>query len=172
MNAALACRDPVLVIEHVDLYQTIGRIPDGDLDYIIPLGKALVRRVGRRATVLTYLSMVPKCLAVIDRLGLDVELIDLRSLDRAGLDWQTVGASIEKTNGVLIVEQGARGTSYGGWLADEIQRRYFDWLDQPVERLTGGEASPSVSKMLERAAIVDEAEIEAALLGLLAARGG
>jgi 2-oxoisovalerate dehydrogenase E1 component len=172
MNAALACRDPVLVIEHVDLYQSMGRIPDGDLDYVIPLGKALVRREGRRATVLTYLSMVPKCLAVIERLGLDVELIDLRSLDRASLDWQTVGASIEKTNSVLIVEQGARGTSYGGWLADEVQRRYFDWLDQPVERLMGGEASPSVSKVLERAAIAGEEEIETALLRLLAAQGG
>lgn len=172
MNAALLCRDPVLVIEHLDLYQSMGRIPADDLDYLIPLGKALVRREGRRATVLTYLSMVRKCQAVIERLGLDVELIDLRSLDRASLDWQTVGASIEKTNNVLIVEQGSLGTSYGGWLADEIQRRYFDWLDQPVERLLGGEASPSVSKVLERAAIVGEEEIEAALLRVLAAQGG
>lgn len=83
-----------------------------------------------------------------------------------------MGASIKKTNNVLIVEQGSLGTSYGGWLADEIQRRYFDWLDQPVERLLGGEASPSVSKVLERAAIAGEEEIEAALLRVLAAQGG
>ena len=67
----------------------------------------------------------------------------MRWLDRASIDWDTIGESIRKTNAVLIVEEGALGTSYGGWLADEIQRRYFDWLDQPVERVTGGAASPS-----------------------------
>jgi 2-oxoisovalerate dehydrogenase E1 component len=64
---------------------------------------------------------------------------------------------------VLIAEQGAVGTSYGGWLSDEIQRRFFDWLDQPVQRVTGGEASPSISKVLERAAIAQSAEVAAAL---------
>jgi 2-oxoisovalerate dehydrogenase E1 component len=64
---------------------------------------------------------------------------------------------------VLVAEQGARGTSYGGWLADEIQRRFFDWLDHPVERVTGGEASPSISKVLERAAIARSEEVVTAL---------
>jgi 2-oxoisovalerate dehydrogenase E1 component len=64
---------------------------------------------------------------------------------------------------VLIVEQGARGTSYGGWLSDEIQRRFFDYLDQPIERVTGGEASPSISRVLERAAIAGLDEIVAGL---------
>ena len=80
-------------------------------------------------------------------------------LDRASLDWNTIEASIKKTNNVLIVEQGARGTSYGGWLADEIQRRCFDWLDQPVQRVTGAEASPSISKVLERAAAARTEEV-------------
>ena len=86
-------------------------------------------------------------------------MIDLRWLDRASIDWETIGASIKKTNNVLLVEQGSRGTSYGGWLADEIQRRYFDWLDQPVQRVTGGEASPSISKVLERAAAARTEEV-------------
>ena len=64
-----------------------------------------------------------------------------------------------KTNSVLIVEQGAQGTSYGGWLADEIQRRYFDYLDQPVQRVTGAESSPSISKVLERAAMAKTEEV-------------
>ena len=84
-------------------------------------------------------------------------------LDRASLDWETVGESVRKTNAVLIVEQGAVGTSYGGWLADEIQRRFFDWLDQPVQRVTGGEASPSISRVLERAAIARTSEVAAGL---------
>ncbi|MFW8745360.1 alpha-ketoacid dehydrogenase subunit beta, partial [Mesorhizobium japonicum] len=147
MNAALALEDPVLVIEHIDLYSRDDRVPEGDLDYIIPPGSAAIRREGSDVTVLSYLSMVHHSLEAIEQTGIDAELIDLRWLDRASLDWETVGASIKKTNAVLIVEQGAQGTSYGGWLADEIQRRFFDWLDQPVQRVTGGEASPSISKV-------------------------
>ena len=108
--------------------------------------------------------MVAESLDAVEQSGVDAEVIDLRWLDKASIDWETIEASIRKTNSVLIVEQGARGTSYGGWLADELQRRVFDWLDQPVMRVVGGEASPSISKVLERAARagVDEvvAEIE------------
>jgi 2-oxoisovalerate dehydrogenase E1 component len=163
MNAALALQDPVLVIEHVDLYGTADRVPEGDLDYILPPGKAAVRRVGSEVTVISYLSMVGHSLEAIEQTGIDGELIDLRWLDRASIDWDTIGESIKKTNNVIIVEQGARGTSYGTWLSDEIQRRFFDWLDQPVERVTGGEASPSISKVLERAAIARTEEVIAGL---------
>ncbi len=107
-------------------------------------------------------------LAAVESLGtVDAEVVDLRWLDRASVDWETIGASIRKTNNVLIAEQGAVGTSYGGWLADEIQRRFFDWLDQPVQRVTGGEASPSISKVLERAAIAQSAEVAAALTAMV-----
>jgi 2-oxoisovalerate dehydrogenase E1 component len=163
MNAALALQDPVLVIEHVDLYGVADRVPEGDLDYVLLPGRAAVRRTGSDVTVISYLSMVAHSLEAIELSGVDGELIDLRWLDRASIDWDTIGASIEKTNAVLIVEQGARGTSYGAWLSDEIQRRFFDWLDQPVQRVTGGEASPSISKVLERAAIARTEEVVAAL---------
>ncbi|MBO0680221.1 MFS transporter [Mycolicibacterium sp. S2-37] len=163
MNAALALQDPVLVIEHVDLYGVGDQVPDGDLDYIIPPGRSAIRRVGDDVTVISYLSMVARCAEAIERTGIDAELVDLRWLDRASIDWDTIEASVKKTNAVLIVEQGARGSSYGGWLADEIQRRLFDWLDQPVERVSGGEASPSISRVLERAAIAGTEEIVAGL---------
>ncbi|MEP6842060.1 MAG: thiamine pyrophosphate-dependent enzyme [Pseudolysinimonas sp.] len=164
MNAALALEDPVLVIEHVDLYGRADQLPEGvDLDYILPPGKAAIRREGSDVTVISYLSMVHHALEAIEQTGIDGELIDLRWLDRASIDWDTIGESIKKTNAVLLVEQGARGTSYGGWLADELQRRFFDWLDQPIQRVTGGEASPSISKVLERAAIAQTAEVVAGL---------
>ncbi|MEU1970687.1 thiamine pyrophosphate-dependent enzyme [Microbacterium sp. NPDC019599] len=172
MNAALALEDPVLVIEHVDLYGTQQSVTEGALDYVIPPGSAAIRREGSDVTVLSYLSMVPRCAEAIEQSGVDAELIDLRWLDRASFDWETVGASIRKTNAVLIVEEGARGTSYGAWLADELQRRFFDWLDQPVERVTGGEAAPSISKVLERAAIARAEQIAAALERMRAAWGG
>ncbi|MFM6974565.1 MAG: thiamine pyrophosphate-dependent enzyme [Agromyces sp.] len=163
MNAAIALNDPVFVIEHIDLYGQSGQIPVTDLDYQIELGKAAVRREGSEVTVLTYLSMVGHALEAVEQTGVDAEVIDLRWLDRASIDWDTIGESIRKTNSVLIVEQGAQGTSYGGWLADEIQRRFFDWLDQPIERVTGGQASPSISKVLERAAIAKTEEVIAGL---------
>lgn len=164
MNTALACDDPVVVLEHVDLYTSNGPGPGEDLDYLLPVGKAAVRRTGEDITIITYLAMTNYVLEAVDSLpNVDADVIDLRWLDRASIDWETIEASVRKTNNVLIAEQGAQGTSYGGWLADEIQRRLFDWLDQPVQRVTGREASPSISKVLERAAIAQTAEVVDAL---------
>jgi 2-oxoisovalerate dehydrogenase E1 component len=160
------------VIEHIDLYADSGNLPTKDLDYQIELGKAAIRRSGSDVTVLTYLSMVKHSLEATEQAGIDAEVIDLRWLDRASLDWETIGQSIRKTNAVLIVEQGAIGTSYGAWLADEIQRRFFDYLDQPIERVTGGEAAPSISKVLERAAIARTEEVVVGLRRVAANSGG
>jgi 2-oxoisovalerate dehydrogenase E1 component len=174
MNAALALEDPVLVIEHVDLYGRKERVPAGNLDHVIAPGDgaAVVRREGSDVTVVSYLSMVHHAAEAIEQTGVDAELIDLRWLDRASLDWATLGESIKKTNNVLIVEQGARGAGYGAWLADEIQRRYFDYLDQPVERVTGSHASPAISKVLERASIAKTEEVVDALERVRDAWGG
>jgi len=167
MNAALRCEDPVVVLEHVDLYTTNGPAPVADLDFCLPVGRAAVRRVGSDVTVLTYLAMARYALDAAERASsaghADAEIIDLRWLDRASIDWETIGESIRKTNRVIVAEQGPPGTSYGGWLADEIQRRFFDWLDAPVQRVTGREASPSISKVLEGAAIAGADEVLAAL---------
>jgi 2-oxoisovalerate dehydrogenase E1 component len=169
MNTALVCNDPVIVLEHVDLYTSTGPGPADDLDYCIPVGKAALRREGEDLTVISYLSMVGHCLEALDQVDeISADLIDLRWLDRASLDWQSIEASVRKTNRVLIAEQGAIGTSYGGWLADEIQRRLFDWLDGPIERVTGAEASPSISKVLERAAIAKTDEVVAKLRAIAA----
>jgi 2-oxoisovalerate dehydrogenase E1 component len=161
MNSALKCEDPVLVIEHTSLYNTTGKGPLEDLDYYIPLGKAKVVRPGTAFTVLTYLYMTPLAVEVANEMGIDVEVVDLRSLDRAGLDWDTIGESVRKTNSVVVIEQGTLAASYGAMVTDEVQRRLFDYLDQPVQRLYGGESSPSVSKVLERASAVGREEIRA-----------
>ncbi len=171
MNAALTCKDPVLVLEHVDLYAMSGDVPKNDLDYCLAPAHAAIRRKGADLTLLTYSYMVHESMAAVQETGIDAEVIDLRWLDAASLDWETVGDSIRKTNNVVIVEQGARGTSYGSWLADEIQRRYFDWLDQPVQRVTGAEASPSISKVLERAAIAGAREVADRLREMMRAVG-
>jgi 2-oxoisovalerate dehydrogenase E1 component len=173
MNSALRCEDPVVVLEHVDLYASTGDGPVDDLDYCIPVGKAAVRRHGSDLTVISYLAMTGLVLDALEDLpDVDAEVIDLRWLDRASIDWDTIGASVRKTNNVLIAEQGPVGTSYGGWLADAIQRRYFDWLDQPIGRVSGGEASPSISKVLERAAIAGKDEVAAVMSAMVSGTHG
>ena len=167
MNSAILCKDPVIVLEHVDLYNSTGPTPTTDLDYCIEVGKAAIRRPGKDLTVLTYMAMTQYTLDGVAEFGqIDAEVIDLRWLDRASIDWETIGNSIKKTGHVLITEQGAIGTSYGGWLADEIQRRFFHELRGPIERVTGGEASPSISKVLERAAIAKSEEVVTKLRSL------
>ncbi|MBB5688700.1 MFS transporter [Roseomonas alkaliterrae] len=171
MNAALACDDPVLVLEHVALYQSEGEAPEGDWDYVIPIGSAKTVRRGSAVTVATYLNMVSQCVAAADATGADAEVIDLRTLDRASLDWATVEASVKRTGALIVVEEGAQGPSWGGWFADAAQRWLFDWLDAPVARVTGGEASPTISKVLEHAARATQADVEAALLAMERDRG-
>ena len=171
MNSALQCEDPVMMLEHVDLYQSKGQGTVDDFDYYIPLGKAKVVRRGGAFTVLTYLSMVSKAIDVANEMGIDAEIIDLRSLDRGGLDWETIGSSVRKTHNVVMLEQGPLTTSYGAMVTDELQRRYFDYLDQPVKRIHGGEASPSVSRVLERSAFVGEEEIRSGFANVIADMG-
>ncbi|MCJ7592593.1 MAG: thiamine pyrophosphate-dependent enzyme, partial [Woeseiaceae bacterium] len=171
MNSALLCEDPVMMLEHVDLYQSTGTGTESDFDYYIPLGKAKIVRRGGAFTVLTYLSMVTKAIDVANEMGIDAEIIDLRSLDRGGLDWETIGSSVRKTHNVVVLEQGPLTTSYGAMVTDELQRRFFDYLDQPVKRIHGGEASPSVSKVLERSAFVGKEEIRSGFANMIADMG-
>jgi len=171
MNSALLCEDPVLVVEHVSLYPSSGPGPLEDFDYYIPLGRAKIVRPGKAFTVLTYLAMTNLAVQAANELGVDAEVIDLRSLDRAGIDWATIEASIRKTNNVVVLEQGPLAVSYGSILTDEIQRRFFDDLDQPVARIRGGETSPNVSKVLERAAFVGLEEIKAGFAQVMADMG-
>ncbi|MDH5311347.1 MAG: MFS transporter, partial [Gammaproteobacteria bacterium] len=171
MNSALRCEDPVMMLEHVGLYQSVGPGTDTDFDYFIPLGKARVVRRGGAFTVLTYLTMVGQAVQIANDMGVDAEVIDLRSLDRAGIDWKTIGDSVRKTHNVVVLEQGPLTTSYGAMVTDELQRRFFDYLDQPVKRIHGGEASPSVSKVLERSAMVGEEEIRSGFARMVADMG-
>ena len=171
MNSAIRCNDPVVMIEHQELFQTSGPLPDGDLDYCIPFGKARIARRGSACTVLTYSIMVHRAIEAAEQSGVDAEIIDLRTLDPLGLDWDTIGESVRKTNRVLIAEQTMRGTSHGARIANEVQERLFDWLDTEIVRVSGGNAAPVVSKPLNFAAIGDTSKVAAALRQLTSGPG-
>ena len=163
LNAAVACEDPVLVLEYHQLFQKTGPVPKQDWDYIIPFGKARIAREGRNATILTYGPMVDICCEVAGQPGLDAEVIDLRSLDPAGIDWETIETSLRKTNVLLMVEQTTRGTSVGSRIISDAQRRLFNLLDYEILHVAGTESSAVVSKVLEEAAFAGAKDVEAAL---------
>lgn len=166
MNAAIRCDDPVLVIEHQELFQTSGPVPT-DLDYIVPFGRAKIAKAGAECTILTYGAMVPKAIAAAEEAGIDAEIIDLRTLDPYGLDWETVGESARRTGRVLIAEQTTRGTSIGPHLVKGVQERFLDWLDHEIVHVSGTHSSPVVSKMLEQAALGGKPEVVAGLKTLM-----
>lgn len=170
-NTALRFDDPVLIVEHGMLYAKEDQVPvtDGgthDLDFFIEYGKASIVRPGEHVTVLTYLTGVQQCLTIADELaaeGLSAEVIDLRTLDYAGLDYAAIGESIRKTGCALIVEQAPRSMALGGRISDEIQERFFDYLDCPVSKLSALDVPPPVSRRLENAVLPSYAAIQSAL---------
>jgi 2-oxoisovalerate dehydrogenase E1 component len=163
-NTAMRFRDPVLIVEHGMLYSKEGQVPAGKLDYLVPYGKAKIVRPGSDVTVLTYLTGVDKCLeaaAALAEEGLSAEVIDLRTLDYTGMDWATIGDSLRKTGSLLIVEQAPRSMALGGRIADEIQARFFDYLDCPVSHVTALDIPLPVSRALEEVALPSLEQIKA-----------
>ena len=171
LNAAMTCNDPVLIVEYNDIFKKIGQVPLDDWDYIVPIGKARIARSGIRCTILTYGTMVDVCCDVADQTGVDAEIIDLRTLDPMGLDWETIEASVARTNALMVVEQTTRGTSIGSRIVSDAQARLFDWLDHEIVHITGSNASPVVSKVLERAALASAESVAAALISIDKRRG-
>lgn len=167
MNAAIRCDDPVLIVEHQELFQTSGPVPL-DIDYIVPFGRAKIVRGGSDCTILTYGAMVWKAIAAAEEAGVDAEVVDLRTLDPYGLDWSTVGDSAKRTGRVLIAEQTTRGTSMGAQLVKGVQERFLDWLDHEIVHISGTHSSPVVSKVLEQAALGGKPEVVAGLKSLMA----
>jgi 2-oxoisovalerate dehydrogenase E1 component len=163
-NTAMRLKDPVLILEHGKLYPDMGAVPEDDLDYCIPYGKAKVVREGRDVTVLTYLKGVKECLeaaAALEAEGLSAEVIDLRTLDYLGMDYATIGESVKKTGSVLIVEETPRSMGLAGRISDEIQERFFDYLDCPVGKVAAPDIPPPVSRALEEVMIPSVADIKA-----------
>ncbi|MRX51809.1 MFS transporter [Paracoccus sp. S-4012] len=163
LNAALACEDPVVILEHTEFYQREAEVPAGDRGYCIPFGKAHVVRSGTACTVLATSVMVQNAVRAAEEAGIDAEVIDLRNLDVHGMDWETIGESVGRTGRIVIAEQTARSMSMGATWADGIQSRFFDCLDHEIIRVTGGLAAPTVSAVLNKAALGTAADIRAAL---------
>ncbi len=165
-NSAVLCDDPVAIIECQALYQEEGLVPN-DLDYCVPFGKARIARAGTACTVVAAANMVPVAVQAAEESGIDAEVIDPRTLDPLSMDWETIGESVQRTNRLIVVEQTARGPSIGARIVQEAQERLFDWLDHEILRVTGSQAAPVVSKVLERAALAQLDDVVAGLYALM-----
>jgi 2-oxoisovalerate dehydrogenase E1 component beta subunit len=110
-----------------------SEVPEGY--YTVPLGKAAIVRPGDDVTILTYGTMVHVARAAVEELGVDAEVIDLRTL--VPLDIETIEASVKKTGRCLIIHEATRTSGFGAELAAMVQERCFYHLEAPVERVTG-----------------------------------
>jgi pyruvate dehydrogenase E1 component beta subunit len=158
--------DPVLFVEHILLYSSRGDVPDER--YVVPVGKADVKRRGDGFTIVAYARMVAVALAAADRLaeqGVDAEVIDLRSL--RPWDSETVLESVRRTGRALVVEEAWRTGGFGAEVASVIQEEVFDYLDGPVGRVGGVEVPMPYARDLERAAIPSEETVAQAVLDAL-----
>jgi pyruvate dehydrogenase E1 component beta subunit len=144
--------NPILFVENVVMYNEKGEVPDGE--YTVPIGKADVKREGEDLTIISYSRMVHLALEAAETLagdGVSAEVVDLRSL--RPLDMDTVIESVKKTNRALVVHEGWRKFGAGAEIAAQIQERAFDYLDAPVERVTGKDVPLPYANSLERAAL-------------------
>ncbi|HUI10863.1 MAG TPA: thiamine pyrophosphate-dependent enzyme [Bacteroidota bacterium] len=166
-NAAMRSRDPVLVIEHHTLYGSEFPVPEGDLDYCFPLGRARVVAEGTDVTLLTYGALVGRCDKLLGRFaaeGVSVELIDLRTLDLPGIDYETIRESLRKTGAVVVAEEAAASQSIGAPIAAAIMEKFFEMLDGPVVRVASLDIPLPVSRVLERETMVSDERIVRATL--------
>jgi 2-oxoisovalerate dehydrogenase E1 component len=154
LRTAIRCDDPVLFLEHKRLYrETFGRAPYPGPDYTIPFGKAKVVQAGTDVTVITYGAVVPRALQAAQKLereqGVKVELIDLRCLNP--FDWETIAASVSKTNRALVAYEDTLSWGYGAEIAARIADQLFDHLDAPVRRVAAKDVFVAYQPILEDA---------------------
>jgi 2-oxoisovalerate dehydrogenase E1 component len=152
LRTAIRCDDPVLFLEHKRLYrETFGRAMYPGPEYTIPFGKAKIVRPGKDVTVITYGAVVPRALQAAQKLhrekGIDVELIDLRSL--APYDWEAIAESVRKTNRVIVAHEDMMSWGYGAEIAARIGEELFHDLDAPVRRVASMDVFVAYQPLLE-----------------------
>jgi len=154
LRTAIRCDDPVMFLEHKRLYrESYGRAAYPGPEYMIPFGKAKIVHPGTDLTVITYGAVVPRALQAVQKLdresGIKIELIDLRSLNP--YDWETIAASVQKTNRVIVAYEDTLSWGYGAEIAARIADELFENLDAPVKRVAAKDTFVAYQPVLESA---------------------
>ena len=137
LRTAIRCDDPVLFLEQKKLYFAVeNRSPYPGPDFMIPFGKASIRRPGKDVSIITFGIMANKSVQAAEKLlkeEIDVEVIDLRSLNP--VDWETIFNSVKKTGRVVVAHEDTRFCGYGAEISAEITEKCFEYLDAPIVRV-------------------------------------
>jgi pyruvate/2-oxoglutarate/acetoin dehydrogenase E1 component len=158
MAAAIRDDNPVIYIEHKQLLGLSGDVPEGE--YLVPLGKADIKRPGSDVTIVAWSWMVHRALAAAEALakdGINAEVIDLRTL--VPLDKDTILGSIAKTHKLVIVHEAVKTGGFGGEIAALVAEEGFDLLDAPIKRITAPDTPVPFSPILEKTFLPDEGKI-------------
>jgi pyruvate dehydrogenase E1 component beta subunit len=156
-------------VEHKRLYFTKGPVPEGD--YIVPLGRAEVKRAGRDVTILATSYMVLTALEAAGQLateGIECEVVDPRTLKP--LDMEMLLASLRKTHRLVIVVEACRTGSFASEVAARVGEEAFDELDAPVRRVGGDDVPIPYAANLETEAIPQVKDVVAAVRGIVPSR--
>jgi len=167
LKAAIRDDNPVIFIEHESLYGERGEVPEGE--HIVNFGQAEVRRRGRDVTIVGISRMARTAERAAEELsrryGVEAEVIDPRTL--RPLDLDTILESVRKTTRCVIVEEGWPHSGVGANLSALVAEQAFDWLDAPVERVSGADVPMPYSRVLEEIAYPHEPQVIGAALKTL-----
>ncbi len=162
LKSAIRDDNPVIVLEGEMLYNTKGEVPDEE--YLIPLGKADLKREGSDCSIITSGKMVLVAMQAADTLakeGIKIDVVDLRTI--RPMDVEAITTSVKKTNRAVVLEEGWEICGIGAQVVDYIQRHCFDDLDAPVLRVHQEDVPMPYAKALEKAAKPDLAKTIAAV---------
>lgn len=162
LKTAIRDDNPTIFIESEVMYGLKGEVPDGE--YTIPLGRADIKREGRDVTVVAWSKMLHVVLEAAEVLaaeGVEVEVVDTRTI--RPLDLDAILASVRKTARCLIVEEGWAFAGVGAEIASAVGRDAFDWLDAPIERVTGADVPMPYARTLERLVVPNAERVVAAV---------
>ncbi len=163
LKAAIRSPNPVVFLENEILYGSTGLVPKMD-DFVLPIGKARIAREGKDVTIVSFSMGMRYATQATEKLvgaGLDVELIDLRTL--RPLDIDTVIESVKKTGRLVTVEEGWPQNGIGADISARVMEQAFDYLDAPVMRVTGKDVPMPYAANLEKLALPNVDEVIAAV---------
>jgi pyruvate dehydrogenase E1 component beta subunit len=163
LKAAIRDPNPVVFLENEILYGTTHPVPKLD-DFVLPIGKARIHRPGKHVTMVSWsigMTYALKAVTELEKMGIDVELIDLRTI--RPMDTETIVRSVMKTNRCVVVEEGWPQSGVSAEIATRIMENAFDYLDAPVARVTGKDVPMPYAANLEKLALPSVAEVIAAV---------
>ncbi|HKF39525.1 MAG TPA: dehydrogenase E1 component subunit alpha/beta [Candidatus Acidoferrum sp.] len=170
LRTAIRCDDPVMFLEHKHLYrQPYNRAEYPGADYTIPFGKARVVKEGSQVSIITYGALVHRAevaAAALDREGISVEIVDLRSL--SPYDWEAIRGTVQKNHRVIVAYEDMLSWGYGAEIAARIAEELFDQLDAPVKRVAAMDTFCAYQPKLEDAILPQTDDLAAAVRQLLA----